>query len=1134
MRNRKNRVLSFAMSLLLVAGMLPVSVFAADCEHTELINGVCQNETCGESFAAAVNGTLYDSLDKALKAAKDDKASQVSVFTDLTDQTLELGEICLVVEATDSLVFENCTFTGKNEQQLLWNKGNLILKNVTAQNTKGKYAVFSECTEGTDLMELSVIGGSYTGKEYGIGLKQAKLQLGGGAMGEEPVKAPAFMGETAEIQLEDSVIEVLCDLGEGGYKVENRTPGVFAFVSDYEENAAAGKGWFKSVNAEVRFQEETKEWSVSGSVAEAVTVDQTEFVYNGAAQAPVITKAELYGKELIAGTDYMVSYTKDEEAVENTVNAGKYRMVINGQGSYSGTYEIEYEIAAATPVLAWEQTTEQLEYSGKSAVLGSKVNVTLLNEETFDGTVNYAYRANAADSFTDGLPVEVGTYEVKAVVAAAGNYTAAETETCLTLTIGKNTSAKLTVEVDTPENGHIYNGEEICPQVTVKNGEVTVPAQQYEVSYENNIHAGTAAVTVKDKGNGSYAFSDLTATFEIKPAALTVVSVDAANKVYDGTKAVTIKQVVLSGILGADEVSVSVGEGKGELSDGKAGTYDQVTVPTLTLSGKDASNYTLPQPTAAVKTNVTVTKAELSAALVEIKMTTAMNTEALVVEKLGAGMPADAGKLTYTAKNQDTSKGAEVVVLDWKVDENGKLTSKLVPGKAGEQVIYDVTISSENYKDSVVRVVVTLGELTLDASKVTVTLGASELTYNGKEQKPAVEVKYGDTVLKSGTDYDLKYPTDSTSVGEKELTVTFKGNYSGSTTAKYTIAKAKVSVSGVSAENKTYDGTTTAKVTAKLSGVVSGDDVTVTATGIFADKNSGSNKSINVTYKLGGEDAANYELTASNGTTTAKISPVAASSISSQISGLSVSNVDSSNKYALQTAINRANSALEDTGLSAAEKTSISNVKWSAEDMISRVESASAAAATESIRKSADITKENVTLNDKALLEKAQSDLNNALTSYGGNYTIAEESDMGNKKTRIVDALTVITRVQSAQTLIGALPEQITEETVMDTVLQTSVNDAKTAFDALNDYEKSLLGEDTHLKLTSVVEATENQRNNAPEKDQTNTLISPAPEEGETFKFPTWILVVAVIAAGLCGGGLFIYKRKQEENEYNW
>ena len=1225
MRHLLRRFISISLALMLTAGLLQGGALAADCTHAELKNGVCQNESCKESFAAAVGDTLYASLDDALKAAKTEEADAVSVFTDLKDKTLELGGISLVVEAGDSLEFENCKFVGTNENQVLLNYGSLILKNVTVENTEGRFALVSECTEGTDLLELSIVGGSYTGKEYGIGLKQMKLQLNGAAEvveEEELVTAPVVSGETADFLLEDSGIEVMCALKADAYTVENRTPGVFAFVPEYEEGVTPAKEWLKSVNAEVSYDAAAKHWSVPDSITAAIKVDKTTFTYNGLAQAPAVSEAKLYGKDLTADTDYTISFTKGAEAAEETVNVGKYKMTVSGKGSYSGTYEVEYEIVAATPVVEWDKPTEQLAYNGKAAALTSKAVVTLANDETFSGQLAYAYRAGSAGAFTDGLPVEPGTYEVKASVAAAANYTAAETEDLLTLTIGKKTAAQLTLEVTVPEGGHTYTGSEIRPAVTVKDGETVVSADEYEVTYSNNTNVGTATVTVKAKENGMYTFEDLHATFEIKkaaaasltitgkpasvtygddafklstnggisgaevtwtvteggsavtvasdgtvtvngagkvkikaaqsgnanytdrsaelefevkPAALTVESVTAENRAYDGGKTVTIKSVVLKGIQGTDVVSVSVSGLKGELSDVKAGTYNQVTLPALTLTGADAANYIITQPTAAVKTNVTVSKAEVTTPPAEIKTTVAVDTVDLVVEKLGEGMPADAGKMTFATKNQDTSDGSEVIVLDWKVDQNGKLTSKLVPGKAGEQVIYDVTVSSENYKDTVVRVTVTLGVLTVDTSKVTVSLDHSELTYNGKEQKPTVSVKYGDTVLTNGTDYTVTYPADTTNAGEKELTVTFKGNYSGTAAAKYTIAKAKVSVSGVKAENKTYDGTTTASVSATLSGAVSGDDVKVTAVGIFANKNSGSNKSISVTYKLSGADAGNYELTSASGTTTATISPVTAASLNSQISGLALSNVDSGNKYALQTVINRANAALEDTGLSSAEKTAISNVKWSAEDMISRIESAAAAAATESIRKSANITKENVTLADKALLEKAQSDLNAALTSYSGNYTKGEETDLTNKKARIADALVVITRVQSAQTMIGALPAQITEDTVLDEAAQASVDDAKTAYDGLNDYEKSLLGEDAANKLTAAVNATGNgEPTTTPNQDQANTLISSSPEEGETFKFPTWILVVAVIAAGLCGGGLFIYKRKQDEDAYNW
>ena len=59
--------------------------------------------------------------------------------------------------------------------------------------------------------------------------------------------------------------------------------------------------------------------------------------------------------------------------------------------------------------------------------------------------------------------------------------------------------------------------------------------------------------------------------------------------------------------------------------------------------------------------------------------------------------------------------------------------------------------------------------------------------------------------------------------------------------------------------SKTYDGTTTAAVTAgALSGVVSGDAVTVSAVATYGTKDFGNGKTITVVYTLGGADAAKY------------------------------------------------------------------------------------------------------------------------------------------------------------------------------------------------------------------------------------------------------------------------------------
>ena len=88
-----------------------------------------------------------------------------------------------------------------------------------------------------------------------------------------------------------------------------------------------------------------------------------------------------------------------------------------------------------------------------------------------------------------------------------------------------------------------------------------------------------------------------------------------------------------------------------------------------------------------------------------------------------------------------------------------------------------------------------------------------------------------------------------------------------------------ITVSGIEAEGKTYDGTTTATLNfdnVQLAGKVAGDDVSVTATGTFENKNAGENKTVNITgLTLTGKDASKYRLADSGQqtTATAKITP---------------------------------------------------------------------------------------------------------------------------------------------------------------------------------------------------------------------------------------------------------------------
>lgn len=115
-------------------------------------------------------------------------------------------------------------------------------------------------------------------------------------------------------------------------------------------------------------------------------------------------------------------------------------------------------------------------------------------------------------------------------------------------------------------------------------------------------------------------------------------------------------------------------------------------------------------------------------------------------------------------------------------------------------------------------------------------------------------------------------------------------NYS-SATASYTltVAKKAITVSGIAANNKTYDGTAVATLDcskAVFAGKLENDTLTVTATGTFADKNAGENKTVTIAdLTLDGASAGNYTLAASSQQreTSASISPVRLSFITATV-----------------------------------------------------------------------------------------------------------------------------------------------------------------------------------------------------------------------------------------------------------
>lgn len=201
---------------------------------------------------------------------------------------------------------------------------------------------------------------------------------------------------------------------------------------------------------------------------------------------------------------------------------------------------------------------------------------------------------------------------------------------------------------------------------------------------------------------------------------------------------------------------------------------------------------------------------------------------------------------------------------------------------------FDVTVNSDavpNYKAALQKTI-TVYIVAKTASVYTEEPKANTgLKYDGTEQELVTAgVANGGTVQ-----YSLGSSSWSTEIPTAKDAATYSVQYkivgdaahtdSPAKTLTVTIAPKEVTVSGITTANKAYDGGTDATVNASgatFTGMVAGDNLTITATGTFADADADNGKTVNLTLgTLGGASAGNYELAATGNqtTTTADITP---------------------------------------------------------------------------------------------------------------------------------------------------------------------------------------------------------------------------------------------------------------------
>ena len=565
-------------------------------------------------------------------------------------------------------------------------------------------------------------------------------------------------------------------------------------------------------------------------------------MYNGEEQKnkPTVTDSKT-GKTLTEGKDYTLSYSKD------VTNAGKVEVTITGIGNYEGTANTSYQITKRNVTLT----------SGTTSKVYDKTPLTK-NEVTVSGD-GFVKQEGATYNVT-GSQTEVGsskntfTYELKSNTIAS-NYNIKKVEGDLIVT---SQDGEVVVTITGHAKTVDYDGNE----KTVTGYDVSITeGSKYTTSdftFKGNAEAkGTAAGTYQ-MNLSSTQFSNTNTNF----TKVTFV-------VNDGYLTITPKSIVPDGPNTPEDKKTGIEVTKpadskynGEKHENKPTVTDTKTKATL----EENKDYTLSYSDDVVNVGtVTVTIKGIGNYTGEFTKTYEITPREYTVTTDGAEKVYDGNPLTAGGTVNNLVDG-ETVNLTMTGSQTNVGTSNNT-----YELNWTGTAKASNYthgKDSIGTLTVTAKPINPSDTNGIAVRKPLDSIYDGKVHRntPFVEDKKTSATLIENTDYTLTHTGDLVNVGTVKVTVTGKGNYTGSFELSYQITKRKVTLTSASDE-KVYDGNplTNSKVTvtSKL-GFAEKEGATYSVTGTITDVGTKNNT---FTYTLNeGTLASNYEIETHEGT----------------------------------------------------------------------------------------------------------------------------------------------------------------------------------------------------------------------------------------------------------------------------
>ena len=341
------------------------------------------------------------------------------------------------------------------------------------------------------------------------------------------------------------------------------------------------------------------------------------------------------------------------------------------------------------------------------------------------------------------------------------------TASAYNLTVGTNEHGTISLKVGTTENATTANeGDEVTVTITPDEGWTvgTVTGQWH------------AAVV-----NAPRRAIDLLSDFTLSPVANTedqwTFTMERANveisvkyiKIIQDTWIQDIPSVTYTG--SAKKPSVTVKDGDYTLVEDKdyTVTYSNNTnagTATATVTGK--GNYT-----GSVSKNFTINKASRDVTFNPYHFTRTFGDPDFTIVPTTSG----GGILSYSSNDisiatVNSSTGKVHIVGVGKVRITARLSGSSNYRPASDW--YEVTVVAKEVAATMI------GEI-------------AEQTYTGSPLTPAVVVTDGDATLTEETDYTVEY-TNNTETGEATVTITGKGNYTGTASTTFTIVADKTTL----------------------------------------------------------------------------------------------------------------------------------------------------------------------------------------------------------------------------------------------------------------------------------------------------------------------------------------------------